>query len=109
MLQKIYNCINNQYEKLYADGWPEEYIGKSVNEIGSWHENFQPVRSAAEMMQSQSVKSTESSSFCYTFTTAERNPGTNRATGEAVNAEYGSSNWMFEEDIYSVAREHGTD
>ena len=94
-------CIDMHYKS----GWPDYYIGKQVNEIndtncdpayGHYPESVFGLITLEYGIQHAMI----------VFDTREKVG--NQGTTDTVNETLGVT-WMYEQDIYSVAREYGTD
>lgn len=93
----------------YKSGWPDYYIGKSVKEINET--NYDPAygfymnSETAKTAFGQITLQEAINNAKVIFNTKERvDQNERRDVNYAVGAY-----WVYEQDIYSVAREHGTD
>lgn len=87
------------YHITYKSGWPDHYIGKSTNELPDGYFYDPNLRKVTI----EEIKP----NFKVEFSTQEKMKSYSTGFIE-FNAEHGNS-WVHEQDIYSVAREHGTD
>lgn len=99
-----------QYDKTvnmhYKSGWPESYIGKQVNEITEANA-IQPYGWYPTVtFRRKSIEEIKASARVY-FSSDEKVDSKGTAY-KHMNEDLGSS-WVDTQDIYSVAREHGTD
>lgn len=99
-----------QYDKTvnmhYKSGWPESYIGKQVNEITEANA-IQPYGWYPTVtFRRKPIEEIKASAKVY-FSADERVDSVGTAY-KHINEHLGSS-WVDTQDIYSVAREHGTD
>ena len=99
---------SRSYHKTYKSGWPDYYIGRHVHDITEancdpnygWFPNNSSLRkvSLEEIKNNLKVEFSPRESF-----DMQHNAGYAKLNTENGNA------WVHEQDIYSVAREHGTD
>ena len=99
-----------QYDKTvnmhYKSGWPESYIGKQVNEITEANA-IQPYGwYPAVTFRRKSIEEIKTSAKVY-FSSDEKVDSKGTAY-KHINERLGSS-WVDTQDIYSIAKEHGTD
>ena len=93
----------------YKSGWPDYYIGKSVKEINET--NYDPAYGF--YMNSETAKTAFGQYTLQEIINKARVVFNNKERADknkhtTVNNAVGA-NWIYEQDIYSVAREHGTD